>query len=97
MKGFLLGLICGSVELLLLRRFVNGITRAEKTPIVILLLKIVVMGAFLMVCAIYMPDELLWAGSGIALVLLSGSIGEFGYKLYRNKIASKVEGEETDV
>ena len=93
MIGFLLGLICGSVELLLLRRFVNEITKAVKAALVILLLKIVVLVSFIVLCAIYRPSDLLWAGCGIALPLVLGSLGEFGYRVYRDKTDLKVKGE----
>lgn len=77
MIGFFIGIIGGSIEFVLLYKFVNAITSGGRVSVVTILLKLFVLAGALLLCAFTVPDELAWAGIGFVLPLILGAVIRF--------------------
>ena len=75
MLGFAMGLVCGVIESLLLRRFVAGISQGTM-PLSLIAYKLLVLAVTLTACVLLARDQLIWAACGIAAPLIIGSIGQ---------------------
>jgi len=73
MIGYIVGSVCGAIELLLLHLLVNGISTGS-IKVWVVFAKIAVLAVFLLPCALWAPDELYRAGVAAAAVLVVGSV-----------------------
>lgn len=75
MLGFFIGVACGAAELFLLQRLINVMLGGQSFRVVLLiLLKLAVLVATLAVVTIFMRQDLVWCGVGIAGFLIGGSV-----------------------
>ena len=80
MTGLLLGLACGAIEFYLLYLLVQRISDGKTPPFWIIPAKLGVLALFFAPCAVFVPEELLFAASGTAGILVFGSIARFVFK-----------------
>ena len=89
MVAFLIGIIGGTIELLLLRILVKNITNAKTLPLWIIPAKLVVLAFFLIPCALFWPEDLVWTGAAIAGVLVIGALCQFAFDFYKKESETK--------
>lgn len=72
MVGFILGMACGAVELLLLRVLVKGIADGS-IKLWVVPAKLGVLALFFLPCVIFVPSQLYLTGIGAAAVIIVGA------------------------
>ena len=77
MLGFVIGIIGGCIEFILLCRFVNMVTFGGKNPVFTVVLKVAVLVCTLLLCAFIVPEQLLPAGIGVVLPIVGGGLVRF--------------------
>ncbi|MGI5900019.1 MAG: hypothetical protein ACOX8S_08900 [Christensenellales bacterium] len=90
MFGFLIGILGGGVELFLLSRLVLSLSQGKPGKIAIILaLKLAVLAVVFALVIIFFRDQLLWCGTGLAIVLVAGS---FTQSIARNRAEEAEKG-----
>lgn len=75
MWGLLIGAVCGGIELYLLYRLLRAVTGGRiGSVILLLLLKLAVLACAFAPVILFLRNDLLWCGVGVASVLTVGSI-----------------------
>ncbi len=87
MLGLILGLCCGVVQFIFLRRFVRSVSSGGKPAVGLGILQLLLPAALLLGCAFFMPEDLVWAALGIVCPLILGSVVQF-IRSGRNKAGS---------
>nr|MDD6336273.1 hypothetical protein [bacterium] len=89
MLGFLIGIAGGLAEFFMLRALVNRLTSARDIPFWLPLAKIGVLVACLLACAFWLPQQLMWAGIGMAAALVGGGLISLIAGIIRDKRRKK--------
>jgi len=75
MIGFGIGLVCGAVELFLLKRLTLTLQQGKPLQTLgIILLKMLLYAGTLVPVALFLRDDLVWCGVGITSVLIIGAV-----------------------
>ena len=74
MSGFLIGVLCGVIELYLLRRLARAVSENKLGMIALFFsLKFIVLACAFIPVILFLRDDLLWCGIGIVCFLVGGS------------------------
>ena len=74
MIGFVIGLVCGAFELLLLTRLTSTLQQGKSLQTLgIVLLKVLFYALALVPVALFFRKDLIWCGIGISSVLIIGA------------------------
>lgn len=77
MVGFLIGLLAGFIQFIMLCRFTDAVTKDGKIPILEALFQIFIPVIALLGCALLVPKELIWAAGGIVSFIIIGAVIKF--------------------
>ena len=91
MAGMLIGAVFGAISLYLLIKFVTALTGQGKIPVLMVALQPVCIIAGLLLTAFLFPDQLIWAGIGMASVLILGAIIMAAVHIKRKRVEDRKE------
>ena len=91
MAGMLIGVVFGAISLYLLIKFVTALTGQGKIPVLMAALQPVCIIAGLLLTAFLFPDQLIWAGIGMAAVLILGAIIMAAVHIKRKRVEDRKE------
>lgn len=75
MIGLAIGIVCGAIELFLLKCLMNAVQKGNAlTTVLFLLLKLLVLACAFVPVVIFLRHDLLWCGIGISVSLVTGSL-----------------------
>ncbi|MGI6175757.1 MAG: hypothetical protein ACOYJC_06305 [Christensenellales bacterium] len=90
MAGFIMGTCCGLVQLWLLGKFTKAVTQGKNIRVIFIILKILLLTLMLLLCALFIRDQLAWAAAGITAGLVLGAFGQFIWYHAQNRKKSLV-------
>ena len=82
MIGAAVGTVCGVGLLLSLMQIVDAVCTGRKIPLLYAALQPLLMLAGLLPCALFVPGQLLFAGTAMAAVLIFGAVARGLWRLY---------------
>ena len=91
MAGALIGVVFGAVSLYLLIKFITALTGQGKIPVLMAAMRPVCIIAGLLLTAFVFPDQLIWAGIGMAAVLILGALVATVVRMKRKKAEERKE------
>lgn len=97
MVGFMMGACCGLTQLWLLGKFTKAVTQGKNIRVIFIILKLLLLALVLLLCALFIRDQLIWTAAGIAAGLVLGAFGQFIWHHAQNRkqpIAIKSESPE---
>ena len=90
MYGFAIGVVCGAVEYILLKRLTSSLLKAMTQDVILLFgLKLIVMAACFGICVFAFRDQIVHAGIGMALALVVCAVVSFVRQLISDRRAVK--------
>jgi hypothetical protein len=75
MLGFVIGTLCGIIELILLKQLIHFVLDGQTPKVgLLILLKFAVLAAALAATVLFARQDLVWCGVGITGCLIGGSV-----------------------